>query len=167
MSARRYRCLVSIGFAVCVAATAWVPALAEDLVGRAKIIDGDTLDIGGERVRLNGIDAPEKAQQCEAGPTAWACGSNATRALASATQDGNVTCRGDKRDRYGRLLAVCYVNGVDLNAQMVRDGWALAYRRYSLAYVGEEAEARAAGRGMWRGQFIEPWEWRSAQRPQR
>ncbi|MFO1126960.1 MAG: thermonuclease family protein [Rhodospirillales bacterium] len=144
------------------------PTLADDtLVGRARVIDGDTLDINGSRVRLNGIDAPEKSQLCEAGQVSWACGANATTFLTSATQGADVTCRGDKHDRYGRLLAVCYANGVELNAQMVRDGWALAYRRYSLDYVSEEAEARAAGRGMWRGQFIEPWEWRSAQRPQR
>lgn len=166
MFARRR--LVAIGLAglVVVAATL-LPALAEDLVGRATVIDGDTIDIAGARVRLNGIDAPEKAQLCETGQGTWACGTNATRVLTSATQGTDVTCRGDRRDRYGRLLAVCYAKGVDLNAQMVRDGWALAYRRYSLDYVSEEAEARAAGRGMWRGQFIEPWEWRSAQRPQR
>jgi endonuclease YncB( thermonuclease family) len=166
MSARRRLFAMALaGFVA--AAMVLVPALAEDIVGRAKIIDGDTLDINGSRVRLNGIDAPEKAQLCETGQAAWACGTNATTVLTSATQGADVTCRGDKRDRYGRLLAVCYAKGVDLNAQMVRDGWALAYRRYSLDYVGEEAEARAAGRGMWRGQFIEPWEWRSAQRPQR
>ncbi len=161
---RRTAAVILAGLA---AAASLLPAMAEDLIGRATIIDGDTLDIAGARIRLNGIDAPEKAQLCESGAAAWACGANATRALASATQGGEVTCRGDRRDRYGRLLAVCYVKGIDLNAQMVRDGWALAYRRYSLDYVGEEAEARAAGRGMWRGQFIEPWEWRSAQRPQR
>jgi endonuclease YncB( thermonuclease family) len=71
---------------------------------------------------------------------------------------------GDKRDRYGRLIAVCYIGTVDLNARMVRDGWALAYRRYASDYVAEETEARAAGSGIWQGQFVEPWKWRRQSR---
>lgn len=153
--------------AVIVAAGVTVPAVAEDLSGRATVVDGDTLDIAGSRIRLFGIDAPERSQLCEIGQVSWPCGRNAEAILAGATRGRDVDCRGNGRDRYGRLLAVCYVGGESLNARMVRDGWALAYRRYSLAYVGEEAEARAAGRGVWQGPFIEPWEWRSAQRPQR
>lgn len=141
-----------------------LPAVAEDVTGRARVLDGDTLDIGGSRVRLYGIDAPERTQLCEIGAVSWPCGRNAQAVLAGSTRDLEIDCRGARRDRYGRLLAVCYAGGVDLNAMMVRGGWALAYRQYSLDYVGEEAEARAAGRGVWQGPFIEPWEWRSAQR---
>jgi endonuclease YncB( thermonuclease family) len=144
-----------------------VPAVAEEVIGRATVLDGDTLDIAGTRIRLFGIDAPERRQLCEIGAVTWPCGRNAQAILAAAAGAGDVDCRGDTRDRYGRLLAVCTAGGRDLNRMMVRDGWALAYRKYSLTYVGEEAEARAAGRGVWQGPFIEPWEWRSAQRPQR
>ena len=68
------------------------------------------------------------------------------------------------RDRYGRVVAVCRAAGEDLNAWMVSQGWALAYRQYSRDYVGEEADARAARRGIWRGDFVEPWDWRPGER---
>ena len=67
-------------------------------------------------------------------------------------------------DRYGRLVAVCYAGDDDLNAMMVRDGWALAYRRYGKDYVSQETQARAAGAGLWQGNFVEPWEWRKQSR---
>ena len=76
----------------------------------------------------------------------------------------SVTCRGTERDRYGRLIAVCNAGEDDLNAMMVRDGWALAYRQYSLDYVDEEGVARDAKRGIWRGEFVPPWEWRRGRR---
>ena len=64
----------------------------------------------------------------------------------------------------GGLLAVCHSGGVNINAWMVARGWALAYRRYSVEYVDEERAARAARRGIWRGQFVAPWEWRRGKR---
>lgn len=135
------------------------PARA-DVIGEARIIDGDTIQVSGERVRLQGIDAPESRQSCMLSGVDWPCGQNATRALTSVTNGKVVTCKGNRRDRYGRLIAICYVGADDLNARMVRDGWALAYRRYGSDYVSQEGEARSAGSGMWRGQFIEPWDWR-------
>jgi endonuclease YncB( thermonuclease family) len=72
-----------------------------------------------------------------------------------------VECVGHARDRYQRLLAVCYVGGEDQNERIVREGWALAYRRYSADYVQPEAEAKRAGAGIWRGEFTPPWEWRA------
>lgn len=75
-----------------------------------------------------------------------------------------MTCRGDQRDRYGRLIAVCYVGPHDLGECMVRQGWALAYLRYSMDYVDEEATARQAQAGIWRGEFVPPWEWRRGKR---
>lgn len=140
------------------------PAIAEDLRGVPIIIDGDTLDIDGTRVRLAGIDAPESKQQCEVSGAAWACGADAKLMLVNATQGREIECRGAKRDRYGRLIGVCYVGETDLNALMVRGGWALAYRQYAMDYVGDETDARANGRGIWRSQFVEPWEWRHAKR---
>ncbi|MCH8236788.1 MAG: thermonuclease family protein, partial [Proteobacteria bacterium] len=119
----------------------------------------------GERIRLHGIDAPEAKQTCIDGEgKEWRCGQEATFALANLIGDHWITCKGDKRDRYGRLIAVCYAGDYDLNAKMVRQGWALAYRRYSMDYVDAEAAAKEAGVGMWRGEFITPWEWRKANR---
>ena len=96
----------------------------------------------------------------EGGGKEWACGQEATFALAQFIETHWVTCKGNKRDRYSRLIAVCFVGSYDLNAMMVREGWALAYRRYSTDYVDEEAAARDAGKGVWRGEFVAPWEWR-------
>ena len=84
----------------------------------------------------------------------------ATQALVEAISDQPVSCKGDKRDRYKRLLAVCYVGSVNLNAMMVGNGWALAYRRYSTDYVDAEAAAEKTRVGVWRGEFEKPWEWR-------
>ena len=137
-----------------------VPTHAEDITGKPRVIDGDTIEVGSVRVRLHGIDAPETRQTCTADGEQWACGREATFALAYEVGNHWVTCRGDQRDRYGRLIAVCFVGPYDLGELMVRNGWALAYRRYSMDYVDEEAEARREGVGMWRGEFVAPWEWR-------
>ena len=144
------------------AASAW--PVFSDVTGSATIIDGDTLVVASERVRLQGIDAPESRQSCMLSGVDWPCGQNATRALTSVTNGKVVTCKGNRRDRYGRLVAICYVGADDLNARMVRDGWALAYRRYGSDYVSQEGEARSAGSGIWQGQFIEPWDWRRQSR---
>jgi endonuclease YncB( thermonuclease family) len=140
-----------------------LPALA-DIIGQAQVVDGDTLQIAGERVRLHGIDAPESRQSCSLSGVGWPCGQNAKPVLTGVIDGQVVTCRGDRRDRYGRLIAVCYIGTDDLNARMVRNGWALAYRRYAPDYVSQETEARAAGSGIWQGQFLEPWEWRRQRR---
>ena len=131
-----------------------------DVVGEALVIDGDTIEVAGERIRLHGIDAPEARQTCVIAGERWRCGESATLALEHEVEGRRVTCKGRKRDRYGRIIAVCYSGENDLNAMMVRDGWALAYRRYAKDYVAEEMEAQNAFRGMWRGQFVPPWKWR-------
>ena len=135
-----------------------------ELVGRASVIDGDTIEVDGSRIRLHGVDAPESAQNCLAGGTRWPCGRDATRALSLQVEGQSVACDERDRDRYGRIVAVCRFGGKDLNAWLVANGWALAYRRYSAAYAGEETSARAARRGLWRGTFISPWEWRTGVR---
>ena len=132
--------------------------------GRASVTDGDSLEIAGQRIRLHGIDAPEWKQTCRTGGRHWRCGKEATRALAQRIGQRPVGCVEKDRDRYGRIVAVCQAGGVDLNAWMVAQGWALAYRRYSRAYVDEEQAAKAAKRGVWRGQIIAPWEWRRGKR---
>ncbi|WP_206607761.1 thermonuclease family protein [Ferruginivarius sediminum] len=130
----------------------------------ASVIDGDTLEIDGERFRLRGIDAPESRQSCRHDGRRWPCGRDSTRALENRIGAATVRCKGDGRDRYERVLAVCYADGTDLNAWMVRQGWALAYRRYSRDYVPEERWAKAARAGIWRGRFVQPWDWRRGQR---
>lgn len=134
------------------------------LSGPARAVDGDTLVLGGTRIRLHGIDAPESAQSCRAGGRLWACGRAATRALAGLVRGKWVACEERERDRYGRVVAMCAVAGRDLNALMVADGWAFAYRQYSRAYVAEETRARAARRGIWRGEAVAPWDWRRGKR---
>ena len=138
------------------------PATATDAVtGPARIIDGDTIEVAGERIRLHGIDAPEAKQTCEWAGKHVPCGRLATLALMDLTAGAVVTCKTREKDRYGRWVAVCYdPDGFDLGRNMVLTGWALAYRRYSTDYVGTEDKAREAKRGMWKGKFVPPWEWR-------
>ena len=143
---------------------ATVPATAAELAGQASVIDGDTIEIHGQRIRLYGIDAPESAQPCYRDGTAWPCGRRAAFALADHIGTHTVTCTPKDRDRYGRIVAVCFAGGEDANAWMVRHGWALAYRHYSHDYVADEDAARQAGAGIWAGAFTPPWEWRHAKR---
>ena len=137
-------------------------AFAQDvLTGRARVLDGDTVEIKGQRVRLHGIDAPESAQKCMDGAgRPYRCGEVATKALAALIGRGPVACRILDRGRYGRLIAVCYRNQVDLNASMVAAGHALAYRQYGTPYVPYENAARARRLGVWQGRFETPWDWR-------
>jgi endonuclease YncB( thermonuclease family) len=132
-----------------------------DIVGKAWVIDGDTVDISGARIRMEGIDAPESAQSCtDLDHRPWPCGRAATRELRDHLGGRPLRCASGGLDRYGRILAVCALpDGSDVNAWMVRQGWALAYG-YSALYRSEEAEARAAKRGIWAGNFVVPWEWR-------
>ena len=134
------------------------------LTGSARIIDGDTLEVRGTRIRLHGIDSPESAQQCRSQGQVWLCGSEATRALARRIGSHPVVCKEHGRDRYRRVVAVCRVGGEDVNAWMVSEGWAFAYRQYSRRYLAEEMAAKTAKRGVWRGDVVPPWDWRRGKR---
>lgn len=135
-------------------------AISADLAGQATVIDGDTIEIHGQRIRLHGIDAPESRQTCEAGGEEYRCGKDSAFALADYIGRQTVECEDRGRDRYDRMIAICFAGGKDVGSWMVNEGWALAYRKYSMDYVDEEAEASVSQRGMWRGQFVPPWEFR-------
>jgi len=130
----------------------------------ARVIDGDTIDISGQRIRLHGIDTPEAKQTCQREGATWLCGAAATKALRKLIGGARITCIRRDKDRYGRVVAVCHANGLNLNAAMVQSGMALAYRKYSDDYTGQEMSAKAGRRGLWAGQFIPPWEWRRGKR---
>ena len=136
----------------------------QGLSGLAGAIDGDTLEVNGVRVRLHGIDAPEHDQPCWFRRQRWPCGLEAKRVLANQLHGRQVVCEVRDRDVHGRIVATCSIAGRDINAWMVEEGWALAYRRYSHAYVVQEARAQRGRRGLWRSQFVPPWEWRETRR---
>lgn len=111
--------------------------------GRAHVVDGDTLRIAGRSIRLHGIDAPEVGQQCTNSPVdSWNCGQEATRELSRKIDGQTISCSARDHDRYGRIVAVCVIDGEDLNAWMVIQGWAVAYTRYSWRYALAELVAR-------------------------
>jgi endonuclease YncB( thermonuclease family) len=139
-------------------------AQAQSITGPARVVAGDTLEVAGQRVRLYGIDAPESKQSCIREGQRWPSGKESTRYLASLVGSGEVTCAGRDKDQYGRIAAVCSVEGTNLNAAMVAAGLALAYTRYSCDYESIEREAKEKSAGIWAGQFVEPWEWRKGTR---
>ncbi len=136
------------------------PVTAGTILGRAKVIDGDTLEIAGNRVRLFGIDAPELDQTCLRDGAVWACGREAAQQLAALAGVATLECQTRGTDQYRRHLAVCYSNGEELNLAMVEHGWALAYRAYGDDYVAAELRAKGYGLGIWSSQFTAPADFR-------
>jgi endonuclease YncB( thermonuclease family) len=135
-------------------------AHAQTLTGAARVVDGDTIAIGGERIRLSGIDAPEINQTClDDKGLPWRCGTVARDRLIQHIGSRPVSCPTSGKDVYGRWLASCSVDG-DLGTWLVAEGLALAFVRYSTRYVAAEAVARNARKGMWAGAFVAPWDWR-------
>jgi len=165
---RRIRRLALLAL-VLIVALKFVPAFLEHrerrvFEGVPRILDGDTLHVDGQRIRLHGIDAPEEDQLCtQALGATWPCGVEATHALARRINSSSIRCRQFDTDRWDRAISVCYLGRDDLNAWMVSEGWAVAYRQYSDDYLREEQEANAAGRGIWSGTFEMPWDHRRAQ----
>lgn len=148
------------------AAGAELSCTGADITGRATVIAGDSLEIGRERIRLFGIDAPEGKQDCRRNGEAWRCGEDAADKLRSLVRGATLRCTPRDTDEYGRSVSVCHNGNIDINAEMVRAGLAVAYRRYSSAYVDQENEARAAKRGLWSGEFTPPAEFRRESREQ-
>lgn len=134
---------------------------AKRIDGPARVVDGDTVEIGGARIRLLEIDAPERDQTCrDRAGAVYACGAESTRALTALIAGAPVSCRYDDIDRYGRPLARCAAGGRDLGEAMVAAGQATIYQGRPILYGSAEARAKAAKLGMWQGEFVSPAEFR-------
>ncbi len=156
------RVATGLGLALSVATSAF--STETGVSGKATVLDGDQLTVQGYRILLYGIDAPELDQDCIADGVTWPCGRDAAHALAAQIGDQTLNCV-DKGDApYAKISAVCSAGALDLNGWLVSEGWALAARSVARAYVEHEAEAKKAKRGIWRGRFIEPWDWRRGAR---
>jgi endonuclease YncB( thermonuclease family) len=137
-------------------------AYGQTLTGTARVTDADTILIGSDRIRLQGIDAPETDQIClDSRGAVWNCGLDARDRLIQHIGSRQTSCVTNGKDAFGRWLATCSTNEGDLSAWLVREGLGVAFIRYSSAYVTEEVIARSAQKGMWVGAFIAPWDWRA------
>jgi endonuclease YncB( thermonuclease family) len=142
------------------------PAPAE-VVGHAVVIDADTLEIGDVQVRLSGIDAPELGQRCSTSgdvlardSATYSCGEQAVAALANRIGDDPIACETSAPAGAEIVMARCRLNDEDLGAWLVHSGWARAYPRSVSPYLAHEQEAQAGLAGIWRGDFLDPWDWR-------
>lgn len=134
---------------------------AGNLAGPARVIDGDTLAIGGQRVRIIGVDAPETRQICRnAARQGWPCGVEAAEAMRAHLGQDPVSCRLAGRDRYGRDLGECALEGHDLGSWLVRQGWAIPFGDRRKVYEAQRRAAQASRRGLWAGPFDRPADWR-------
>ena len=131
---------------------------AQSHQGIPYVIDGDTIVLNGTKIRLEGIDAPEMRQTCVALGKPYQCGAEARANLRNLIGRAALTCAGSRLDKYGRFLGVCTALTKEINREMVVGGWAVSYG----SYVSEEMAAKSAKRGIWRGTFERPQEWRRA-----
>ena len=145
---------------------------SEEIYGNPKIIDGDTVHINSKKIRLEGIDAPEMRQQCQKVflevsvivgfnlKKDYSCGVVSKEKLIVKINNSHINCISSGRDRYKRYLATCYKDKINLNKWMVRNGLAVAYKRYSKDYLRDEIYAKENKLGLWKGSFIRPEKWR-------
>lgn len=148
-----------------------LPAAAQEntepsvITGRAAVLEGDTIEINGQVIRLHGIDAPQHRQTCrDRRGAVYRCGLKSKTALDLFLWSNEITCRILSSDKYGRKLANCSLGQVDVADWLVRQGHALAFKKYSYVYINAENEAKKAKRGLWSGKFRMPWEWRDQRR---
>ena len=138
-----------------------IKIIASEISGFAVVTDGDTIKISNNKIRLHGIDAPEKKQNCTKNAKEYNCGIVATEALINKISKNVVKCLIQKnKDRYNRFIGVCFVDQENLNKWMVRNGYAVAYRRYSKDYILDEDSAKKNKLGLWSGVFLNPEKWR-------
>ena len=137
--------------------------------GIAQVTDGDTIRVGKKKIRLFGIDAPEKKQKCKRNWLSisfisfqkdYLCGEVSTNILKKIIDEKKVMCKYISKDRYKRYIAECFKGEKNINAFMVRNGYAVAYRKYSLKYTSHENIAKKEKLGLWAGSFDMPWDWR-------
>ena len=133
---------------------------AETIFGKAKIIDGDTIHIKNNKIRLHGIDAPERKQKCQIDLQDWYCGKQSMEELKKLINVQDVQCFINDTDIYNRYLAICFVDNTNINQWMVKNGWAIAYTYYSTDYINEEKFSRENKLGIWKSEFIEPYLYR-------
>lgn len=137
-------------------------AQAQMLFENPRVVDGDTLAFNGSYVRLHGIDAVERDQECIRASERWRCGEEAGTVLSELVARGTVNCRQMGTDQYGRAVAICSVNRVDLGKRMVQAGLAVALPAYSQEYVADEQAAKAQQIGIWASEFEQPADYRAA-----
>jgi endonuclease YncB( thermonuclease family) len=135
-------------------------ASSQSIHGIADVRDGDTLVIHEQKIRLQGIDAPELHQTCKKNQQSYPCGSHAKQELWQLTDGMEVRCEIAEYDKYQRALGHCFVGEINLNSEMVRTGHSLAYTHYSKRYLPQENEARARRVGIHAGTYVTPWQWR-------
>ncbi len=167
MVARRSQYLLRrVAPGVIVALTVAVSVLnaTAGVTGKATVVDGDQLVVQGYRILLHGIDAPELDQECVSDGVPWPCGRDAAQALAERIADQSLDCADKGNAPCAKINAVCRVGALDLNGWLVSEGWALAARHITRAYVAQETKAKKAKRGIWRGRFVKPWAWRRGER---
>jgi len=133
---------------------------SKTIIGKAKIIDGDTIHIKNNKIRFHGIDAPETKQTCKINDEVWFCGKQSTKELKNLINKQEVKCITNDVDIYNRFVAICYVNEININQWMVKSGWAIAYRYYSTDYIIEEKYARDNELGIWKSEFLKPYAYR-------
>ena len=146
--------------------------IAEEISGIPKVVDGDTVHINSHKFRLEGIDAPEMRQQCKKEYFKissligfifykdYSCGRVSKEKLINKINTSEVKCISSSKDKYKRYIATCFKGKTNLNQWMVRNGFAIAYRRYSKKYVPDEEFAKENKLGLWQGKFMEPEKWR-------
>ena len=130
---------------------------AKTIIGNPKIIDGDTIYINSSKIRLHGIDAPEREQNCTFEKKKWLCGLQSTIELTKLINNQIIECNVNDIDIYKRYVAICYLKKLNINKTMVKNGWAIAYRYYSTDYIREEGYARKNKLGIWKGEFEKPY----------
>tara|TARA_B100001142_G_C14103223_1_gene566093 strand:- start:203 stop:682 length:480 start_codon:yes stop_codon:yes gene_type:complete len=133
---------------------------AKTIIGEPKIIDGDTIHINKNKIRLHGIDAPETNQTCFFEKKEWLCGKQSTIELKKIVGNQIIKCVVNDIDKYNRYIAVCYLGKINLNKIMVKNGWAIAYQYYSIDYIVEEKYAMENKLGIWKGEFESPYLYR-------
>ena len=142
---------------------------AERIEGKALVIDGDTIKIKNNKIRLSGIDAPESNQLCKriflsiqffSFKKKYPCGKISTNKLKKLVKNEIILCKVENIDRYKRKIATCFKNRLNINSCLVSNGYALAYVKYSKKYIFQEKAAERDKLGMWQGTFEKPWDWR-------